>query len=474
MLRLDRRSFLVGTASLSFATSWPDLVQARAAPVALTLTPAPTRVAFFGADGPGTDVWGYGGVPGPVLRVRQGERVQVPVTNGLSDPTTVHWHGVRTANAMDGVPFLTQPPIPTGETFTYDFVAKDAGTFWYHPHVNSAEQVGRGLSGALIVEEVAPIAVDRDLVWVLDDWRLQDDGSLAPFGGLHDAAHGGRMGNVATINGKAGDPLTVRSGERLRLRLINAANARVFGLRFGGTDGWRVAVDGHPVVPEPLGDGLVVVAPGGRVDLIIDMTGKPGETFEIVESYYQRYSFTLAEIVYSDVTPVRTKRLPAPKQLAANPVAMPDLAQAERHEMVFEGGAMGRLRQAEYKGEVLGLGDLAGMGLVWAVNGKIVPPMEPGNLGDPMLSLKQGRSCILTWTNRTAFDHPIHLHGHSFHLLSRNGKRLDAPVLMDTALIQSDESVEVAFVADNPGVWALHCHVLEHAEAGMMGYVRVA
>ena len=117
--------------------------------------------------------------------------------------------------------------------------------------------------------------------------------------------------------------------------------------------------------------------------------------------------------------------------------------------------------------------ELAGQGLIWAVNGKAYPHMTPDNLGEPMLSMKQGKTYILTWTNNTAFDHPIHLHGHSFHLLSRNGDKLDTPIIMDTVLIQPDQSVEVAFVADNLGKWALHCHVLEHAEAGMMGYVEV-
>ena len=472
MPHISRRSFLSGTSALAL-TTLPIMPSLAAIQPKITLTAAPSIVAFFGSDGPSTEVWAYGGTPGPVLRIKQGERLRVPVINNLPDLTTVHWHGLRMENAMDGVPFLTQPPIRPGKIFTYDFQAKDAGTFWYHPHFNSAEQVGRGLSGALIVEEFDPVEVDRDLVWVVDDWRIEEDGSLMPFGDFHDAAHGGRIGIVATVNGKAGEPLTVRSGERIRLRLINAANARVFGLRFGSAETWRIAIDGHPVPPTNMGNGLVVIAPGGRVDLVLDMTGKPGERFEIVESYYQRYSFTLAEIVYTDETSLRPARLSAPKRMTANPVAMPDLANAKRHELVFEGGAMGGLRQAEYKGVVLGLRDLAGMGLIWAVNGRMIPPMAEDDLGEPMVTMKMGKSYVMNWTNRTAFDHPIHLHGHSFHLLSRNGQKLDRPMVMDTVLIQPDQSVDVAFVADNPGNWALHCHILEHAEAGMMGYVRV-
>src|SRR5690606_8705650 len=111
-------------------------------------------------------VWAYGSVPGPVLRARQGERLRVEVVNRLDRPTTVHWHGLRVSNAMDGVPHLTQAPIAPGATFVYEFDLPDAGTYWYHPHQDSAEQIGRGLYGALIVDEHDPPAVDRELVWV--------------------------------------------------------------------------------------------------------------------------------------------------------------------------------------------------------------------------------------------------------------------------------------------------------------------
>ena len=109
---------------------------------------------------------------------RQGERIRVKAENGLAEETTVHWHGIRTPNAMDGVPHLTQAPIPAGGEFLYEFDAVDAGTFWYHPHQRSSEQVGRGLYGPLIIEEHDPIRVDRDLIWMLDDWRMTDAGDI--------------------------------------------------------------------------------------------------------------------------------------------------------------------------------------------------------------------------------------------------------------------------------------------------------
>jgi FtsP/CotA-like multicopper oxidase with cupredoxin domain len=174
-------------------------------------------------------------VPGPEIRARRGDRIRVTVENRLPEETTVHWHGVRIPNAMDGVPHLTQRPIAPGETFAYEFDLPDAGTYWYHPHQHSSAQVGRGLYGPLIIDESHPIRVDRDLVWVLGDWRLLANAQISDdFDNLHDMAHNGRAGNTVTLNGKVPDTFSVRSGERVRLRLINAANARIFVLEFAG------------------------------------------------------------------------------------------------------------------------------------------------------------------------------------------------------------------------------------------------
>ncbi len=474
MNAISRRAFLKGSAAiLGMAALKPSGVLA--APFH-HLRAGPAKVTLLGEGGPKTEVWSYDGtVPGPLIRARQGERVAVKVTNRLTDPTTVHWHGLRTVNAMDGVPFLTQPPIKPGESFDYQFDTRDAGTFWYHPHVNTAEQVGRGLAGPLIIDEPAQPEVDRDIVWVIDDWRIGDDGQLPPFTSLHDMGHGGRFGNAATINGAAPEPFSVRAGERIRLRLINSANARVFGLTFNGHAPWLMAVDGHPVRPRRIEQGSIILAPGSRADLFLDMNGKPGDAFPIVDNYYPRMTYRLGKIAYRDEPPLRTDALPDPAPLPANPVASPNLAEAERRDLTFQGGAMGGLREAEFMGKRMSLRELVmGHGMFWAHNGVIIPPIKEGDIGKPLFEFKQGRSYILRLTNDTAFDHPMHLHGHSFHVIARNNKALDTPVIQDTVLIQPEQQVDIAFVADNPGDWAFHCHILEHAQAGMMGFVRVA
>src|SRR3546814_20641427 len=165
---------------------------------------------------------------------------------------------MRVPNAMDGVPHLTQHPIAPGESFVYEFDAIDAGTFWYHPHQRSFEQVGRGLCGPLVVDEAEPIAVDRDVTWVLDDWRLQKDASISGgFGNMMDTGMAGRIGNTVTVNGQVPDTFAVRAGERFRLRLITAANARIFELEFDGHRHTVIAPDGQTVAPHapPRGRG---------------------------------------------------------------------------------------------------------------------------------------------------------------------------------------------------------------------------
>ena len=176
------------------------------------LSAAPASVDLF--EGKALQVWAYNGqVPGPTLRLRLGEKLRVDFRNGLSQPTTIHWHGVRVPNAMDGVPGVSQDPVEPGGRFTYEFVPKDAGTFWFHPHVRGAEQVERGLYGVLIVDDAEPIPYSRDVVWVLDDWKLGPDGQIDPrFVTRHDLAHDGRWGRTIAVNGSVDERLIVDAG----------------------------------------------------------------------------------------------------------------------------------------------------------------------------------------------------------------------------------------------------------------------
>ncbi|NQW00258.1 MAG: multicopper oxidase family protein [Rhodospirillales bacterium] len=435
------------------------------------LKAGPAAIDLMGSAYPKTPVWAYGGqVPGPELRYRQGERLAVTFENGIDQPSTIHWHGLRVPNAMDGVPGLTQAAVEPGETFHYAFDLPDAGTFWYHPHVKSSEQIGRGLYGPLIVEEAEPPVVDRDVTWVLDDWRVGEDARIdESFHQMHDMSHGGRLGNLASLNGASSEQFAVRAGERLRIRLINAANARSFALSFASHAPQVIALDGQPVIPFAPAGGRVVLGSGQRADLIIDMTGNPGDKFAVTDDYYARSPYRFLSLEYAAQAPLREQLLDGPIALKKNPIAVPDYQVAASAPVVISGGAMGGLRQASFRGQEMSIRDLVGLGKVWAINGIVADPSNP----EPLLTYKAGTTARLTFKNQTAWPHPIHLHGHVFQILARNGIKAEREIWSDTVMLDAEEEVEVIFVADNPGDWLLHCHILEHHEAGMATSLRV-
>ncbi len=470
--RLTRRRLLQSTAALPVAVSaWPARA-ARVHEIALVAKPAQARLV--GANHPMTEVWTFNGTaPGPVIRARQGDSLKIAVENRLPQETTVHWHGIRLPNAMDGVPHLTQKPIAPGESFTYQFAVPDAGTYWYHPHAMSHEQVPRGLHGALIVEEDAPPRVDRDELWVLADWRLDKEAKLiADFGNFRDMSHDGRLGNTVTVNGSELDEWPLRVGERVRLRLINACSARIFALEFKDHRPFVIALDGQPVAPREPPDNRVILGPAERADLILDATGKPGQRSGVIDAFEPHRAYRLVDLVYGGKA-LRETALPPPPSLKANALPEPDLKRAERHKAVFTGGMMGGQFEAALDGRMLDPRGLAERGKFWAVNGVAGGDHHPGHAMAPFLTVKRGAHCVIELINDTAWRHPIHLHGHAFRVVSEGGKTLSPMDWRDTVLMAPRARMEIALVADNPGDWMFHCHILDHQQGGMMAHVRV-
>lgn len=450
-MTLTRRAFAAASAALLVAP------RALAGPPTLTARPASHD---FGLDGAGaTPVWAYNGMaPGPEIRAPQGGRISRRFVNELPQPSTIHWHGVRIDARMDGVPGLSQPVVEPGARFDYDFAAPDAGTFWYHPHNRTFEQAARGLYGPLIVEEAAPPEVDADLVLMLDDWRLARDGRIAEdFGSIRDASHAGRIGNLVTVNAAPVLRGGVRRHERLRLRLVNAANARIFRLGFRGLSGWVVALDGQPLAaPEAL--ETVTLAPAQRADLIVDVR----DAEEALIGYYERDgAYALVEFPVAGAA--RGEARTDPPRLPPNPLAPVDPAAARAARLSMEGGAMGGLRAALLDGKTTGMREMAGAGKVWAFNGRADMPETP------FLTAARGEHLRIEIVNDTAWPHAMHLHGHHFREIGDGG----LGPWRDTILLDRAETREIAFVADNPGDWLLHCHMLEHAAAGMMTWLRV-
>ncbi len=436
----------------------------------LVLEARPGEAKLRGVDKLPTKIWSYQGMsPGPEIRVKQDELVKVRLVNKLPQPTTIHWHGLRSDNAMDGVPGLTQKPVPPGASFDYVFRAPDAGTFWYHSHERTWEQVARGLYGALIVEEKTSPGFDRDLLMVIDDWRLDNDGQIheESLGHMGEMSHGGRLGNWPTVNGQYRPAYTVGKNERLRLRLVNCCNARTLNLILGNWKASVIAIDGQPATHIGATRKLITLASAQRVDLDINVEGSPGETV-FLDEVSQDFPVPLTSLNIAEGEAKLPHRR-EPINLPPNPLpdALP-LDNVERYEMVMEGGAMGGMRNATYKGENMDIRQLVGAGQVWAFNGQV------GMTEKPLFDVKKGQTVIVDLINRTAWPHPMHMHGHHFKVVRRNDKPVNDAPWRDTELVRRNEKVSIAFVADNPGKWALHCHILSHAASGMFTWFNVS
>lgn len=478
---ITRRLMLKGGAGLAFM-GWSSIARAVGeTPGEYKLDIRPGEAELLDAGGPKTPVWGYDGiVPGPVLRGKRGKRMSIAVTNRLAQSTSVHWHGLRIENAMDGVAGLTQEPIEPGQTFNYSFVPPDAGTHWYHSHNRGWEQVARGLYGPLIIDEDDAVDVDRDLIIMADDWRLKSDGMLheESLGNIGERAHGGRLGNVLTLNAKPYERLMVKSGERVRLRIINSANARIMRFRLAGVEPWMVALDGQAIEPLKLGESALRLAPAQRADLIFDVTAAAGAELAISEVSGDEplvAGYLLVE--EGEDTPKRsTDSVP---ELPKHNVPMPDYSKARTVELAMAGGAMSFVGSAVYKGKTLDGRTLAREhGQVWVMNG------TAGTALEPLFSAAQGETIVIRMKNDTRWPHGMHVHGHHFIEKSRNPvagfdfsieKAVAAGVapFRDTVLMQPGEEVDIAFVADNPGSWLLHCHMMEHMAGGMVTWFEV-
>ncbi len=462
---IHRRVFIASSLTAGASAAFLPLIQAsRAEDDLFELTAANNRQYLFDENAAASDLWSYNAeTPGPEIRVRRGHKVRVRLINQLEEPTSVHWHGIRIANAMDGVAGLTQEAVKPGESFEYDFIAPDAGTYWYHAHNRSWNQVGRGLYGPLIVEEeVEAFDREHDLTLVLDDWRLDQTGALhlASFGSLTDWSHGGRLGNWLTVNGKSNPKFQLTAGEAYRFRLINAANSRVLEIdpsRFGAK---ILAFDGH-ALPEPvfLPYAPLLLGPAQRVDLLV----RPENDFELEELSGDQ-SFAFANFTVSGSARASQNEV----ALAPNQLPEPDLHAALNVKLDMTGGAMGGGQPITYQGKVLTGEEFRTTGQVWAFNGT-------ANLAtEPLFSAKAGQSVVVETINNTAWVHAMHVHGHHFQIVERSGSTIDEGTLWrDTFLVGPQQTTKIAFVADNPGKWLLHCHMLEHAAAGMNTWFEV-
>jgi len=402
-----------------------------------------------------TNAWTYGGtIPGPLIRAHVGDRLIVHFTNHLPEETTVHWHGIRLPSAMDGVPGHTQPPVPPGGTFDYSFVLPDVGLFWYHPHVSSAVQVGNGLYGALLVEDSVPDAaaapdLGDETVIVLSDVDVTADGSLGDpaYGGDFGTLFG-RQGETILVNGRVKPTLVARPGMRQRWRIVNAAKSRYFQLALDGNTFTRVGGDGG-FIEAPVTTDKLLIIPGGRADVVMSPNGQPGTTATVRWVPYDRGFGTTYMIPEQDVFLVKFVDEP---YVETRPIPT-HLRTIEPLDMTTATSRTLDLTQ-----------DLSTGKLVMGING--VPSWDA-----PPLVAHAGDTEVWTINNTMDFDHPFHLHGFFFQALDPvTGAALPSPEWFDTYNVPQHKTVQLAVKYDDrQGMWMFHCHILDHADAGMMG-----
>ncbi|MFO1059585.1 MAG: multicopper oxidase family protein [Dongiaceae bacterium] len=408
----------------------------------------------------------------PVIRMRRGQWLRAVLRNQLAEHTTVHWHGLRIANAMDGVPYLTQAPVLPGESFVYEIEPPDCGTFFFHPHCDTVGQLGRGLAGVLIVEGDAAAPFDADLVCAYRDWRIDDAGRFTPLMTDKGASSSGTFGRVRTVNDAVQPVLAVPANGDVRVRFLNLDMTRLIDLGVEGGTAWVIATDGNPIDPVPLDSWRL--GPAMRLDLALRAPAEPGGTLRLM-NYYAAAPVPMAALRAEGPPLARPAFAPVPLRRSGVPVP----AAAGALSFPLQLGAAGApalppdLAALEAQGLKVADALCLSSRTFWALNGQPWPSLTSGHLPPPLARFERGRTYRVEIANLTPHPHPIHLHGHSFQVLSSSQRRI-LPHLADTTLVLPKERVTIAFVADNPGDWMLHCHIVEHQETGMMGYVRIA
>ncbi len=412
---------------------------------AVDLDPDPdvTRVALqaaqLSADHPAAEAgfrYAYNGqVPGPTIRLKVGERLDVDLSNALASPTTIHWHGMHVPVEMDGTTWQ-RAPIAAGESFRYTFTADRPGTFWYHPHFDTEQQVDLGLYGMVIVEAPAEPAVDRDIVLIFDtpsEWHPEGEHH-------HTVASGWPQWRV---NGAEADGLDVVAGERIRARLLNASNTEYLALEHLGLR--QLAGDqGLYSAPVESDAGPIVLAPGDRAELEwlpgaapLHVMGRPYSLVGAVPDGQARRLVTLS---------------PTGNAAAAAPAVWP-----------FDGALPSP--DPTYT-DVVFVFQGSDEGGGWFINGQVFPDIEP-------IEMPLGETVIVEVRNLSHSEHPFHLHGMHVEVLSIDGVPPTTRRLEDTINVGINQRVRLQVLADNPGEWMAHCHILPHADGGMMTVVRV-
>lgn len=456
-MQITRRSFLGTTLALA-AFGVPARAQERTADGFLELRAQRVSLGLLEGGAGKTEAWLLGPGPGPaVIRARQGEPLKLRFINDLDREIWLHFFGVR------GPSELMTVNVPPGADHAVDcvFTPPDAGTFWIAPMSDQSRLRDMGLQAVLVVEEAKPLPGISDLVMVLDDWKLADDGAVeGNFGDVEAMVGEGRLGNWFTINNRFRPRLSLAKDSYTRLRILNGANVRTMFLLFKGQDPLLIARDGMPVQPATLHGKALALAPGERADLLV--SASEGDITLALDLFED-----VAEIGYLVAPKDSTRPATMAENFMLPPNPVDPLLAPEKMRSVkvtLEGGIKGGLTAATLNGEERDLRTLLENGKGWAVNGVAGPSAEP------LFAATRGETIRLDIENRTAFAQPLHIHGHAWQLLSGDGT---AP-FQDTVVIPAGDTASLAFTAGNPGLWALHSLVAERADGGLIATFTVA
>ncbi|MDP2311634.1 MAG: multicopper oxidase family protein [Pseudomonadota bacterium] len=401
-----------------------------------------------------TDGLAYNGeIPGPVIEVEVGQTLRTDFTNGLDYDSTVHWHGLRVPEEMDGA-IRMMDMVPAGGTFAYEFTIQDAGFYWYHPHMATEQDLERGLYGRIVARHPDEPRVDCDLPVVLDDILLDEDTQqIAPKDTDHMQLMG-RLGNLLMANGRSDRRVEVKAGETMLLRLVNAANARYFNLTLEGQAMRVVASDGGWLGEEVPVDNLVL-GPGERAIVAVDWTGAPGDELRLMNARFRLHDDDAHMSEYDPMgegeNPVMTFVI-GDEAGTPTPMTLPtdDLPAFTGDEPVAHTWVLDEEMKA---------------GIV-TIDGYSYPDVPPVMV---MGDMPTG----FVVQNDSEMHHPFHLHGNRFQVLTVDGVAPAVGGWKDTIDVPPFGTVELASQLDNPGEWMFHCHILEHAELGMAGFFMV-
>lgn len=443
-MRMTRRvllgSALAGFISLPARAAGTRILTARKASLRLLPEPA-AETAVCGFDGQ---------VPGPLFRCKKGEDVAIQLVNRLDGPLSFACQGMRLTNTMDGVAGLTQAPILPGQSFAYRINAQEAGFYFYRSLVtpNAGDELRQGLYGAFIIDEAEPPATDRDIIVILADWQLDDHaqifpssaGSSAPASGTTKSggAEASPRRTVTSVNSKPA-PLTelLPPGSRVRLRLLNAVSARIMFVAFDRLKPMVLAIDSAPCDAfEPL-QNMLPIGPGARFDVMFDLPSEAGAEAGL---FLRSPEEPDQPLLIFKTEGQRRKDLPPIASLPPNPLlpAAINLKASRKLDLAIDGGP--KITATADPPETFRLDGL--------------PAKDFG--AKPLFSVVHGTPVTLGLVNKTAFAQQVHVHGFHLRLLHDLDDGWE-PYWRDSVIVPAERTKHVAFVADNPGKWAIEC-----------------